>query len=577
MDSNKSFLSARHYTTWQLIRSYWRSSNRAQAFIFFGVIMLMTMSLVGLDVVFNYWYNYFYDALQAYDRPSTIRLLVIFFMIAAVYIIIAVYRYYVSQLFGLRWRRWLTEQFIDRWLQKRSYYLLETFDEKTDNPDQRIQEDVGLLVSNSIDLSTGLMSAITTFVGFIYVLWTLSGVFVLSLGVLGTYHIPGYLVWVSIIYALIGSMFTVRIGKPLIGLNFEQQRREATFRYSAVDLRSHSENVALYHGEHHQRNILQRLFDSVLDNWLAIILRQKKLLWFTAGYNQISVVLPLLVALPNYFNKVFKLGGLIQSLSAFSRVQDSLSYLVNSYTQIAQWQAISRRLTTFINHMGDAEERAEKQNKLLVSKHGENTIVSKNMAVSTPRNEPLLQDINLEFEEGKHYLIKGASGIGKSTYIRALAGIWPYTSGSAVFPKDKLIMYVPQRPYMPIGTLTDAILFPDKKNPELEKQVKDILVKCNLEHLIPRLGESAAWSEQLSPGEQQRIAFSRILLHKPDWVFLDESTSMLDVHNEQRAYEMLKKELPNCSIVSVGHRPTLDDYHDHVIDMAKYSHQAMPV
>ncbi|HTM63075.1 MAG TPA: ABC transporter ATP-binding protein/permease [Gammaproteobacteria bacterium] len=570
---SETCLTAANYTIWQLIKTYWKSSSRVPAYLFIAVIMAMTMTLVGLDVVFNYWYNYFYDALQAYNRNETIKLLVIFFVIAAFYIVIAVYRYYISQLFGLRWRRWLTEQFISRWLQKRTYYLLENFDEKTDNPDQRIQEDIAALVSNSIDLSMGLVSAVTTFLAFIYVLWKLSGVFVLPLGPLGTYHIPGYLVWVGILYAFIGSILTVKLGRPLVALNFEQQRREATFRYAAVDLRTHAENVALYRGEHHQRNILQRLFDGVLENWYFIILRQKILLWFTAGYNQLSVMLPLLVALPNYFDKVFLLGGLIQSLQAFGKVQDSLSYLVNSYTQIAQWQAIGQRLTTFVNHMNEAEHKADMQNKFHINKHETNSIVSKNVSVSTPRNETLLQNINEEFKHGASYLIKGISGIGKSTFVRTLSGIWPYASGTATFPKNKLVMYVPQRPYMPIGTLMEAIMFPDKKHPELEKQVPDILVKCNLEHLIPRLTESAAWSEQLSPGEQQRVAFARVLLHKPDWVFLDESTSMLDVANEKRVYHLLKSELPHCSIISVGHRPTLDEYHEHIIDMAKYSAQ----
>jgi putative ATP-binding cassette transporter len=542
--------------------------------LLFAVAMLMTVTLVGIDVILNYWYNYFYDALQDYDRHGAVRLLVIFFVVASFYIIFAVYRYYISQVFGLRWRRWLTEQFLGRWLQQRTYYLLESFDEKTDNPDQRIQEDVGALVTYSMDLSMGLMSAITTFLAFIYILWQLSGVITLHLGWAGTYHVPGYLVWVGVLYALIGTMLTIKLGRPLIALNFEQQRREATFRYAAVDLRTHAENVALYHGEAQQHNILGRLFNRVLENWYSIILRQKTLLWFTAGYNQLSVVLPLLVALPNYFDKVFLLGGLIQSLSAFGRVQDSLSFLINSYTQIAQWQAVGQRLTTFVNHMGDAEDKAERQNKLTISRQDIDSIVSKNVSVKTPRDEILLQDINEEFKHGMHYLIKGVSGIGKSTYMRALSGIWPYSSGSVQFPKDKLVMYVPQRPYMPIGTLKEAIYFPETTNPATDAELEAILRDCNLENLIPRLNESAAWSEQLSPGEQQRIAFARVLLMKPDWVFLDESTSMLDIANEQRVYNLLKEKLPHCSIVSVGHRPTLDNYHDHVVDMTKYCYQA---
>lgn len=567
-------LSASHYTMWQLVWAYWQSDKRFYAYSFFFVVMAMTLGLVGFDVVFNYWYNYFYDALQAYNKSAVIQLLFAFCVLAFIHIVLAVYRYYISQLFGLHWRRWLTEQFIGRWLHNRSYYLLENFDEQTDNPDQRIQEDVTALVSFSISLSMGLMSSITTFFAFIYILWTLSGIFTLSLGALGTYKVPGYLMWVGILYAAGGTYFTIKLGRPLVQLNFEQQRREANFRFAAVDLRTHTENVALYHGEKQQGNILRRLFDKVLDNWLMIIMRQKILLWFTAGYNQLAVILPLLVALPNYFGKVFLLGGLMQSIRAFGSVQDSLSFIVNSYTQIAEWQAIAKRLTTFVNHMSDAEAKAEGQNKLLVSHHPTDSIVTKGVSVSTPRGEVLLHDINQEFIHGNHYLIKGASGLGKSTYIRALAGIWPYAQGQLIFPENKTIMYVPQRPYMPIGSLLEAILFPDGQDKAMTPQVEELLRKCNLEHLIPRLHEVAAWTEQLSPGEQQRIGFARILLQKPDWVFLDESTSMLDVANEQRAYQLLKTELPNCSIVSVGHRTTLEQHHGHIIDVAQYSDQA---
>lgn len=628
----EDYLSGRHYTTWRVVKAYWQSNKRFpvvayasimtllavmiigflytyfhyRSYFFtlppiearihvsqtiaaiaiglgivyalltiyqflFTIAIMMTITLVGLDVVFNYWYNNFYNALQAYDEAGVVHLLVLFFAIAAVYIILAVYRYYVSSVFCLRWRRWLTEQFIGRWLQKRTYYLVENFDVKTDNPDQRIQEDVGELVNNTMSLTMGLMSSVATFIAFIYILWTLSGVITLPLGPLGTYQVPGYLVWVGILYAIIGTLLTIKLGRPLVSLNFEQQRREATFRYAAIDLRTHAENVALYNGEEQQGNIMQRLFNRVLENWYMIIMRQKKLLWFTAGYNQLSVLLPLIVALPQYFDKMFLLGGLIQSLQAFNRVQDSLSFLINSYTQIAQWQAISDRLTTFVNHMSDAEDKAARENKLVFNKQAANGIISRNISVATPRGEELLHGINEEFLHGNHYLIEGESGVGKSTFVRALSGIWPYSSGEAIFPEDKTVMYVPQRPYMPIGTLMEAILFPERDNPALEAQVSKVLKQCHLEHLVPRLGESAAWSDQLSPGEQQRVAFSRVLLHKPDWVFLDESTSMLDHANEELMYSLIKSELPHCSIVSVGHRATLEKMHDHIINVEKYS------
>lgn len=567
------YLTSRQYTIWELIKTFWKSQHKALAWMFSIGILALTVLMVGFDVAFNYWYNYFYNALQAYDMHTTVKLLFVFFLLAGIYIVIAVYRYYVSQMFALRWRSWLTEQIMVRWLEKKGYYYLETFDVKTDNPDQRIQEDVHGLVNSSISLVVGLVTAVTTFPAFVYILWTLSGVLSIPMGSLGVIHIHGYLVWVGVIYNLIGTFITFKIGYPLVNLNFEQQQREATFRFSAIDLRSHAEQVALYRGEEHQKNILNFHFKRVLQNWYAIVLRQKKLLWFTGGFNQLAVLLPLLVALPNYFGKVFLLGGLMQSIRAFSSVQESLSYLVNAYTAIAEWRATCTRLTTFMNHLNDAELKAEKSDHLVINQHGESGIAVKDLVIKSPNDHILLGTINENFIHGHNYVIKGESGIGKSTFLRAIAGVWPFASGEVSFPQNKNVMYLPQQPYMPIGTLAEAILFPDKTDPEMEKHLESVLMDCYLEEFIPRLNETAHWSEQLSPGEQQRIAFARVLLHKPYWVFLDESTSMLDHVNEAHLYGLLKERLPNCSVVSVGHHASVDGFHQHVLDMTKYSHK----
>lgn len=563
-------LQDRPYTTWELIKSYWQSEQKVFAYIFLIATLLMTVLLVGLDTALNYWYKYFYDALQVYNKGEVYDLIAIFFFIAGLYIVMAVYRYYMQSYLGLRWRRWLTDQFLDRWLAKRSYYYLETFEKATDNPDQRIQEDINVLISNSLSLLIGFLSSIITIPAFIFILWTLSGILTLNLGPLGTYKLHGYLAWVGIIYAVVGTYLTFKIGRPLIMLNFEQQRKEADFRFAAVDLRKHSENVALYRGEHHQKNILSRLLDRLLANWYMIILRQKLLLWFTAGYNQFSVVIPLAVALPNYFNKVFELGGLMQALRAFSTVQDSLSFFVNAYPQIAEWRAVNKRLITFLNHMHEIEKNAEDQNEFVFRYHGEKSIAVKNVNIFTPRSEKLLENITQEFEFGKNYVIKGISGIGKSTFVRAVAGIWPYGSGEIILPGNLKIMYVPQKSYMPLGTLKEALLFPDNLDSVPDQRLRDLLVECGMSELSHRLHETEMWSLQLSPGEQERVAFVRVIIQKPDWVFLDEATAALDVENEKRMYQWLRKELPNCSIISVGHRPTLDSYHDQVLDFSQY-------
>src|SRR3990167_5417546 len=510
-------LELRPYTAWQLLTAYWRSKHRWFAYMFFAAIVIMTISIVGMSVVFTYWMNYFYDALQDYDKLAVFDLLKVFFFLAAIFIVLSVYRFYVSQFFGLRWRRWLTEQIVARWLEKRSYYYLETFDKQTDNPDQRIQEDIGALVVSSLSLFTGLLSSVTTFCGFIFVLWSLSGMLSIPLGKWGTLHVPGYLVWVSVLYAAAGTYFTVKIGKSLIGLTFEQQRREATFRFAAVVLFFHVDNIVFFLGE----------------------VQQKLLLWFTAGYNQISVALPLLVALPNYFNKVFLLGGLFQTIGAFTHIQDALSFLINAYPQVADWRATLLRLTTFLNHMYEVDQNASVQNHLVYNLESQPRIVTQNLSISTPLGQALLQGVNQEFIHGQHYLIKGVSGVGKSTFVRTLAGIWPYGQGQITLPNQHTIMYLPQKPYMPIGTLAEALTFPHKRQTVAAEKLRQILVDCNLGQLGNRLYEVATWSQQLSPGEQQRVALARALLHQPDWVFLDESTSALDAENEKSFYNLL--------------------------------------
>ncbi len=558
-------------TTWELLKGYWQSSAKWVPWLFLSSVMVLTISLVMLDVVFTTWYNHFYDALQEYSWRRAYDLLIIFLFIAAVYIVIAVYRYYLQSFLALRWRRWLTEKIIGRWLFHRNYYYLEDFSGGTDNPDQRIQEDINSLVTISLSLLIGFLSAAVTFFAFIFILWELSGSIIYLPWTDHVLHVRGYLVWIAVIYAVIGTWLTFRIGRPLPQLNFEQQRREANFRFAAVDLRVHAEHVAFYRGENQQRNSLIKVFSSALDNWYQIILRQKLLLWFTNGYNQISVLLPLVVALPNYFNKVFRLGGLMQTLAAFSRIQDALSFIVNSFTVIAEWRAVVRRLLTFLNHMQTIEDGAVTHNHFVYKKINENKIITNNVTVKTSDGKSLLAGICQEFVGGKHTWIRGNSGIGKSTFIRAIAEIWPFGEGEISLPADKKIMYIPQRSYMPLGTLKEALLFPYNSDFSVKNEVLvDLLNACDLPRLTTQLDHVIVWSEHLSPGELQRIAFVRVLLHAPDWVFLDESTSALDLSHEKKLYDLLKEKLPHCSIISVGHRSSLGDYHDRIADFTPY-------
>lgn len=572
-DANQNNATKSPITAMQLIFLYWRSNEKMIGIIFLSLVALMTITLVIINVAFNTWYNYFYDALQNYDARSVYDLIVIFIFIAAVFIVLQVYRYYLQNFLGLRWRRWLTEHIIQRWLQKRNYYLLEEIGDQTDNPDQRIQEDINSLVNLALGLLIGLLDSIVTFFLFIYILWKLSGDLKISLGHFGILHIHGYLVVVAIVYTIIGTIITFKIGRPLTQLNFEQQRREANFRFAAIDLRTHAEHVALYRGEEQQKNSLLNMFSAVFDNWYAIILRQKKLLWFTAGYNQTSVFLPFVVVVPNYFNKVFRLGGFMQALRAFNTVEDSLSFIINAYTTIAEWRAVIQRLLTFLNRMEELTHETVTRNHFIYHQHPENTIQIKNVTLKMSQGDILLKNINETLLHGHHYWIRGESGLGKSTLIRAIAGIWPYGEGEFYLPENKKIMYIPQRSYMPLGTLKTALLFPDEIFPVSDETLKQLLIDCDLPQLVKDLSRVTVWSEHLSPGELQRIAFVRILLHAPDWVFLDESTSALDLTHERSLYHLLREKLPNCSLVSVGHRPSLSSHHDKTIDLAIYDIQ----
>lgn len=566
-----SGLSTFHYpcTRWQLTKCYWQSKERFSAYLLLTVVIIFTLAMIGITVAMSHWLNSFYDALQNYDKRSIADLIFVFIFIAALYMIIAVYRYYMQQVLGLRWRRWLTAQFLSHWLDQRNYYYLECFDrDHTDNPDQRIQEDIASLVSLSLGLLLEFIRSVVTVISFTYILWRLSGVLTLHLGPY-TLAIPGYLVWVSLVYTFIGTFITFKIGRPLVGLTYLQQRREADFRYAAVDLRNHAEHVALYQGEKRQQHLFTRLFKAVLDNWYEIILRQKLLLWFTAGFNQLAVLLPLLVVLPNYLAKFFKLGGLMQAINAFGQVQDAMSFFVNSYTTIAEWRAVNRRLLGFVNHMGEIKYEAEAGNRFVFKTHQKQMISLREVTIRTPDNQMvLLKHINQDLQHGCHYWIKGASGIGKSTLVRALAGIWPYGEGEIILPQQKII-YLPQKLYMPLGTLRDTLQYPgDQDFPQ--QQLVQLMNDCGLSQYVDKLDEEAPWASLMSPGEQQRVAFMRVFLQKPDWVFLDETTAALDLAREEALYQLLKKHLPSCSIISIGHRPSLAAFHDQEIDLGQY-------
>lgn len=543
---------------WYLTKSYWQSEEKKKAFWLLTCIIALTFGIVFMLVQLNTWNNSFYSALQNYDAEKISSELIHFSWLAAIYIILAVYSYYLQQTLILHWRSWLTTRFIDIWLQNKTYYNLQMFGKDTDNPDQRISEDVRQFVEMTLGFAIGILKSLCTFISFVFILYQLSGP--LSFSFMGkTWTIHGYMLWASLLYSILGTYITHVVGRKLVKLNFIQQRYEADFRFSMIRLRESAESVAFYRGEAQEGKVFKNRFKLLLDNFWQLVNKQKQLVFLNSGYSQIAIIFPFVVAMNRYLAKEVSLGGLMQVASAFGRVQDSLSYFVDMYSSIAQWQAVVMRLTYFGRHMHEVSQQAE---HFHVERFATSEAVSvEQMQVNLPDDTVLLQDINFNLQPGRNVLIKGVSGSGKSTLLRALAGIWPFVTGKINLPKTEELMFIPQKPYIPLGSLREALLYPGKK-PLSDEELLYLLDLCQIGYLRDKLDLVADWSHVLSVGEQQRLAFVRAHIQEPKWLFLDEATSALDEDTEAAMYALLAERLRQTTLVSIGHRSTLNKYHE---------------
>lgn len=543
---------------WYLTKSYWQSEEKKKAFWLLTCIIALTLGIVFMLVQLNTWNNSFYSALQNYDAEKISSELIHFSWLAAIYIILAVYSYYLQQTLILHWRRWLTTRFIDIWLQNKTYYNLQMFGKDTDNPDQRISEDVRQFVEMTLGFAIGILKSLCTFISFVFILYQLSGP--LSFSFMGkTWTIHGYMLWASLLYSILGTYITHVVGRKLVKLNFIQQRYEADFRFSMIRLRESAESVAFYRGEAQEGRVFKNRFKLLLDNFWQLVNKQKQLVFLNSGYSQIAIIFPFVVAMNRYLAKEVSLGGLMQVASAFGRVQDSLSYFVDMYSSIAQWQAVVMRLTYFGRHMHEVSQQAE---QFHVERFATSEAVSvEQMQVNLPDDAVLLQDINFTLQPGRNVLIKGVSGSGKSTLLRALAGIWPFVTGKINLPKTEELMFIPQKPYIPLGSLREALLYPGRK-PLSDEELLYLLDLCQIGYLRDKLDLVADWSHVLSVGEQQRLAFVRAHIQEPKWLFLDEATSALDEDTEAAMYALLAERLRQTTLVSIGHRSTLNKYHE---------------
>ena len=555
--------------TWRLTKPYWTSEERFMAWLLLGAVIALTLAMVYMNVQFNYWNNDFYNALQEKDKASFWKLMGRFTFLATVYIIMAVYAFYLNQMLQIRWRRWLTDSYLNQWLSDRAYYRLQLSGNPADNPDQRIAEDLKIFVDQSLDLSLGLLNAVVTLASFVGILWGLSGP--LEIPYNGSQIvIPGYMVWAALFYAIVGTWLTHKIGKKLIGLSFNQQRFEADFRFGLVRFRENTEGVALYSGEQDELRSFRARFGSVVDNWWQIMRRQKILNTFTIGYSQAAIIFPFLVAGNRYFAGTIQLGGLMQISSAFGHVQGSLSWFIGAYSTFASWKATVDRLLGFHEAIENARSEMRSNSGVQQTRDTDSDLIIDNVSLTLPNGSPLLANSSATITPGESWLIRGPSGSGKSTLFRAIAGIWPFGNGRVRMPDGGL--FLPQRPYLPIGTLRDVIAYPARDRHFSDEDTRDALTATGLQNLAGRLDEQQNWSMQLSPGEQQRIAFARALLQQPAWLFLDEATSSLDEDAEQQLYRMLKEKLPRTTLVSIGHRPTLRAFHTRSLELKDDGH-----
>ena len=542
-----------------MISPYWSSDDRwAARGLLLGVVLL-TLGMVYLTVLLNQWNNAFYSALQDKNMVAFRGQLFRVTWLITIFIFLAVYQVYLNQMLEIRWRRWLTDRYLRAWLSDGAYYRMQLQATETDNPDQRIAEDVQLLASHTLGLFTGGLRATVTLVTFVAILWGLSGSLMVPVGEYSI-RLPGYMVWVAVLYAILGTWVTDWLGRPLVRLNFDRQRYEADFRFSLVRFRENTEGVALYRGEADEFRGFRARFEDVVSNWWGIMLRQKRMTYFTSGYGLGAWIVPSIVAAPRYFRGELGLGGLMQTSQAFQQVQDALSFFVQSYKEIASWCSVVERLAGFeraLEHVrrqsGDGGVRRAEGRPAHLTVEG--------VDLDLPDGRPLLANINLSLSRGETVLLGGASGSGKSTLVRAIAGIWPFGRGEVRVPRDARVLFLPQRPYLPIGTLRDVVSYPMPAGGVGDGALREALEAVGLPELAGRLDEAANWALQLSPGEQQRIAFARALVQKPDWLFLDEATSALDEATEARLYRLVHERLSEAMVFSIGHRATLSSFH----------------
>jgi vitamin B12/bleomycin/antimicrobial peptide transport system ATP-binding/permease protein len=556
-------------TVWRIAAPYFRSEDRWAGRALLAAVIATELGIVGLTVLLNQWNSRFYNALQERNWDIFVTEIIYFCVLAAIFTVISVYQLYLNQWLQIRWRRWMTAHYLGEWLHQANHYRMQLQGDAADNPDQRMTDDVKLFVERTLNIGVGLLSSIVTLASFVVILWGLSNA--APLHMFGRdFEIPGYLVWGALIYAVLGTVLTHLIGWPLVGIDFRQQQYEADFRFSLVRVRENSEQIALLRGDEAERERLLARFGRVVENWLAIMSRTKKLTAFTASYSQASVIFPYILVAPAYFAEKIQLGGMMQTGSAFSSVQGALSFFITIYRQLAEWQAVVNRLDGFEAGIAAANRLATRSDRIhVVEAAGDGAIDLKALAVQLPNGSPLVTADGFSLRKDERTLVTGPSGSGKSTLFRAMAGIWPFGTGSIAIPARATMMMLPQRPYFPVGSLRGAVEYPGREGSFTTSQISQAVEAVGLPRLASQIDEHGHWNRMLSLGEQQRLGLARALLHAPQYLFLDEATASLDEPSEAALYGLLREKLPATTIVSIGHRSTLEAFHQRNVVLAR--------
>ena len=538
---------------WQIAGPYLSPRHSWRPLLAYALLIVLALFAVRLNVLFSFWYNGFYSALQGLDQTAFWYLLGVFAVLATIHVLRALFTYYVTQAFNIRWRTWLTERLTRNWVEGDAYYRGQFLETPVDNPDQRIELDVTAFVSGSVSLSLGAISALVSLVAFTGILWGLSA----PLTVAGV-EVPRAMVFAVYVYVLIATWIAFRLGKPLIRLNFLNEKLTANFRYALMRLREYAENVAFYQGSAIERDTLLGRFSALIRNVWALVFRSLKFDGFNLAVSQVAVVFPFILQAPRFFSGAIKLGDVMQTSQAFGQVQDSLSFFRESYDTFAQYRATLDRLTGFLdaNDQARALPHVQRVNQA-------DALDIRRMQVMRPDGHALLSDFELSLKPGDSLLIKGPSGCGKTTLLRAVAGLWPYAEGEVRCPGGTEALFLSQRPYLPLGMLRTAVAYPAIGLPDDDERLSQALREVNLGHLADKLEDSNDWARILSVGEQQRLAFARVLFNQPRIVFLDESTSAMDEGLEYSLYSLLREQMRDSILVSVGHRTTLAGFHSH--------------